>query len=109
MPEDMACRTAGVVEDAVLRWVRDLGGHVAAEESCCPCVSSTASQPGRGVNRWTDAQREEALRICRAEGPNEACRRTGIPRPTISAWERITRDFGRCETCNGLHSDCGPA
>jgi hypothetical protein len=38
------------------------------------------------MKKWTDAQRDEALAIYRVDGPSEAARRTGIPRPTITSW-----------------------
>src|SRR5688500_14135730 len=40
--------------------------------------------------RWTDAQKQEALRIFREHGVSEASRLTGIPVGTIASWANRT-------------------
>jgi hypothetical protein len=44
------------------------------------------------MHRWTDQERDEALRIYRVDGPSEAARQTGIPRNTISSWANRSGD-----------------
>lgn len=43
------------------------------------------------AKRWTDEQREEALRLFRSHGPAEAARQTGIPKATVASWARRQR------------------
>lgn len=40
------------------------------------------------AKRWTDEQRDEALRLFRSHGPAEASRLTGIPKATVASWAR---------------------